>query len=528
MEHRRPTYQPDENPNIPDMENRGWDAMRQMLDAQMPQQEKRRVVPMYWRWMAAAVLLLTVSIVGYRFLTDDKISEPSNTVSVSKDVNDGKKVAVNTKSTADVRLSENANQDSNLVASVNISLAKTGLSNINLSSGENPNKGTEHTFNNNIPSVNTQKKAGFPESQILPKTYENIVASTKMTKTLVGVSDAKTDAFSVENTQQKINLDVAAINNDVAATQPKSIDKENVEAQSRFRARMTQAIWDEAKSDSVKQALIVKNKKAQSDSQLNALRREQLEQYFAQNEKKEKSASPKFNPKMDVAVLVNRNMTDKGYSGNGGSIYSLPVYPAVNASLKISEKIGFTTGLGTAAPGNFTSPSVGGSSYMSSPVSDVSSGSPGIVARPATTNGKSFLTSNSSNAREVALLGDAGNDVQQAYYWQIPLMFDYYIAQSRLKLSAGTDFSIIQKVLVGNAYASQLMGGSAYNNSGGVYQVRNFDPRLSIGAQYKLNRLLLGARFSRSFQPALQYNGVPTNGGNNQVFNISVGYSFLK
>ncbi len=201
------------------------------------------------------------------------------------------------------------------------------------------------------------------------------------------------------------------------------------------------------------------------------------------------------------------------------------MYPAVSASIKISPKVGFSTGLSTAAPGNFTNTSIGGPVAASSPAYAYSSYANSVAQQ---SNDKAFLASNSLNGKEVSFGANSANEVQQAYYWQIPLMFDYYVSHSNLKLSAGTDFSIIQKVLVGNAYSSQLMDGNAYNNSGSVYQVRNFDPRLSVGAQYRINRLLIGARFSRSFQPALQYNGAPTNGGNNQVFNFSIGYSFFK
>ncbi|WP_447641848.1 MULTISPECIES: hypothetical protein [Chitinophagaceae] len=550
MEHRKRPYNPEEIPDISELENRGWDTMRQMLDEHMPQKEEHRVVPMYWRWLAAAVLLLMVGVAGFHFLTEKTNTEqPSWTGTTTKPLDADSLAPV----IAHNKKDSGSTADNHLVASAdNSAQMSTGKLHSHLpladidqfESGSLSGKNTDALASKSkmLTGVGQRTMLASGEIRNIGKTtgqaeqgsgMENLsdskVMASGMPVTTATVAP-RSNTSELETGQKKFNMDFS--NKDLAnntekqaITQTNPGNKENVEAASEFRKRMNQALWDEEKSDSAKQVVLAKTKKAQSDSQLIARRREQLEQYFGQKENKEKETAS-HTAKVDLAVSVNRNMTADKVNANNSSIYGLPVYPAVSASVKLSEKIGFTTGLGTAAPGNFTNASISGPVAMSSPA--YSAYLNAAASGASASSGKTFITSNSSTVKDVTLSASSPMEVQQAYYWQIPLMFDYYVVHSQLKFSAGTDFSIIQRVLVGNAYSSQLMSSSTYNSSGGVYQVRNFDPRLSIGAQYRLNKFLLGARFSRSFQPALQYNGAPTNGGNNQVFNISVGYSFMK
>lgn len=546
---RKPPYNPDEIPDIPSLENQGWNAMRQMLDEHMPQKEgeKRRVIPMYWRWMAAAVLLLLVGSLSYFYLTETKNTDPNdgivsnntNTTNPKGNVLDSpivkhdnhnglsKKSTINSnKNVASSLQNGERKKHLNSGSIADDDFAESSRQNDLIAKNSPDKKNQGANISNKQPTVSTLSDGIVSADKIDNKVLPSKIDQNK-NEALAATSKVKTADEKVDegfNTPKTINLDVKGLNN-IQTLAKNNTEKENVEMHSAFRQRLNQAIMDDFQSDSIKQAEIAKAKKNLSDSQLVARRKEQLAAFFEKNEKEEKTSTHKQKAKVDLAVLVNRNMTDKNYNQSGNSLYSLPVYPAVNASVKLSDKVGFTTGVGTAAPGNFTNTSISGPVAMSSPAysSYVNS-----VVQQTPTSDKAFLTSNSMTSSEVSLRSESASQVQQAYYWQIPLMFDYYTVQSRLKLSAGTDFSIIQKVLVGNSYSSQLMDGATYNNSGGVYQIRNFDPRLSVGAQYKINNFLFGARFSRSFQPAIQYNGAPTNGGNNQVFNFSIGYSFFK
>ena len=559
MDNRKQPYNPEDVPDIPGLENRGWEAMRQMLDAHMPQKEEnRRIVPVYWRWMAAAALLLLVGKVTFRLLTGESASRPSDTALVqsSNTNNTSKNTAVVTSNphTVNTQDPQTGFQSGPMVPNNGLAPGKPAATQVHpdrdLALVDHGNK--YFVRKNNHPDLaynavvrkgtltrNPQSANGIPgngpygnnggKAQIVanPSALSSDNVSSKDAVAVASIPD-RSSTKEIETAPKTFNMDVAGLadNNKkqtlARADRGKEQNKENVEAASGFRQRMNQALWDDEKSDSAKRVALAKAGKAKSDSQLVAKRREQLAHYFGEKEEKEKAATHKA--KVDVAVLVNRNMAaDKG-NQNGGSIYNLPVYPAVSASVRISDRIGFSAGLGTAAPGNFTNTSIGGPVAMSSPAYGAYVNA---TIAPASDE-KVFLTTNSQNAKFVSLSANTTDQIQQAYYWQIPLLFDYYVGHTNLKLSAGTDFSIVQKVLVGNAYASQLMDGGTFNSSGNVYQVRNFDPRLSVGAQYKVNRFLIGARFSRSFQPALQYNGAPTNGGNNQVFNFSIGYSFFK
>ncbi|PZP47047.1 MAG: hypothetical protein DI598_11490 [Pseudopedobacter saltans] len=552
MDQRKPTYNPEEFPDIPSLENQGWEAMRQMLDVHLPQQEedKRRVIPIYWRWMAAAVVLLLLGTLGYFYLNNSKStdigngivknSEPSPNGNHIKDSNTALAV------TSDDKGGKNGKDSSNKIpagqtVNKDFDAIAAGTSSNEKKHGGNATRSNQNDLLASRNKIEIRDKNVFSnnENSNSITTSENSVASRKVDNGKIALTNSDKIATSISGknsvavlgnnselntSSRKMEMDVKGLNDNQTLAKNNITDKENVEGRSEFRKRLNQALVDDFKSDSTKQADIAKAKKNVSDSQLTARRKEQLAQFFEEKEKEEK-ASSKVKPKVDLAVLVNRNMTDKNTNQSGNSLYNMPIYPALNASVKLSDKVGFTTGVGTAAPGNFTNTSISGPVSMASPAynSYVSS-----ITQPTQSNDKAFLTSNSLTAKEVALTSQSSSTVQQAYYWQIPLMFDYYMAQSKLKLSGGTDFSIIQKVLVGNSYSSQLMDGSAYNNSGGVYQLRNFDPRLSVGAQYRVNQFLFGARFSRSFQPAIQYNGAATNGGNNQVFNFSIGYSFFK
>lgn len=557
MENRKPTYNQDDIPDFSQLENQGWQAMRQMLDEHMPlTKEKPRVIPMYWRWMAAAVVLLLVGVVGYHFLTGNnsggnQISDMANSVNrQAKDSNTSSIAANNGIDTSFLGKGNHPKSDTQIIAS-SIAVAGTRFSNAGRASRSGQSFGHQKTdfpndamagYNDITASTNTnvnrhnglvtdQTSAGITtgyQSGAVTSLGDN---KEKGNAAIASNSAQLNSIVSTETLQKKITLepvtqtDMAKSVNSLAN---KSINKENVEAASRFRQNANEALWAQEKSDSTKHFELAKAKKTQSDSQLTANRRQQLEEYFGDKEGKENGQhTAGHKAKVDLAVLANRNITS-GATPNGGSLYSLPIYPAVNASVKVSNHIGFTTGISTASPGNFSNSANGGNSNVfASASSGAYSFFPNTTVNKST-NSNAFISPNSSFTSEDVNLGSNNTQIQQAYYWQIPVLFDYYVGNTKLKLSAGTDFSIIQKVLVGNGANSQLLGGDAFNNANGLYRVRNFDPRMSFGAQYRINNLLLGARFSRSFQPAFQYNGVSINGGNNQVFNFSIGYSFWK
>ncbi|MFT4204687.1 MAG: hypothetical protein QM610_12350 [Chitinophagaceae bacterium] len=534
MAQRKQPYHPEEHPDIPDLENRGWEAMRQLLDEHLPVvRDSPRVVAMYWRWAVAVVLLLLLGTVAYQWLgvTKEHIGHGDITQVDSgghDHVTSGNTVARNPKD-RHKEPQAGADNDKNDTAQPSPSqdVAVSGRHGLGHtlpnSFGEKATETDSHLYADNG-KKSTQKDTLSPGLAVaLPNQTNNKDVSPLSLQTKLNDSE---ELSKRKNDAKAIHLDVTGFNNGKVddRTAINNANKENVEAVSAFRQRMTQALREEEMSDSSRKVELAKAQKLQKDSQLTAQRRQQLQQYFRQKEEKEKAAAHKT--KVALAVLANKNVTTDEGKHSGTSLYNMPFYPAVSASVKISDKIGFSAGLGTAAPGNFTNTSIGGSmaTMSASELASLSS----LQATATTSSSKHFLTYSSSTANGVTLGSDETSDMQQVYYWQIPLLFDYYVAHSRLKFSAGTDFSIIQRVMVGNAYGSHFMSVGAYNSSGSIYRLRSFDPRLSIGAQYQFNRLLIGARFSRSFQPALQYNGIPTNGGNNQLFNFSLGYSFTK
>ena len=513
------------DPQLDALADQGWDAMRQMLDLHMPlkdEEEDTPVIPLFRRWMAAAVILLLVGVGGYFYFSEN-----------SKRNSDIQDIAVNKE-----KIKKDQNINSGLVANRkaadNASIVKTTAKNSHSTNSISSPSQTIVSAKKEIHSrshldnvVDKVDRVNIPVLAL--NNHETSTPKSIATKNNAVAVVTASGLSGLSHEWSRSANDVALNNKTISIATIPNVKKENnsnsVEGNSLFRKEINEALKEDFKTDSLHQRELAIRKKNLSDSQLTASRKEQLVHFFEKAQKDDSATATHSKPKVDLAVLVNRNMVDKNINPNGSSIYNLPIYPAVNASIRISNKIGITTGISTASPGNFTNTSLNGPVMMSSPAySNILN----VNSQPISKNEKAFLTSNSFAAKEVVLSSEVNNQVQQAYYWQIPLLFDYYVMHTKLKISAGTDFSIIQRVLVGNNYSTQLMSGGDYNNSGGVYQVRHFDPRLSVGAQYRINNFLLGARFSRSFQPAIQYNGLPTNGGNNQVFNISIGYSFFK
>ncbi len=307
MDKRRQPYNPEEIPDIPSLENRGWEAMRQMLDEQMPQKEegKKRVVPMYWRWMAAAVLLLVVGALSYRFLAGDEpnISNKNIAKTSHSDTSNSAVVANSNTTKTDTsniktqinnpdNSQENPISPANKKASQDIAGMDFGKRSFPKKDGkqsgqDNISDDSGFLANNSSSDRNAAGKKGVPVSGIL---LSNTSIAGKNKDAIAVATVSKNIPTGMETTPKKINMDFLGLvdSNRNQAIAKTNLNKENVEGSSRFRERLNQALWNDEKSDSVKQAEIAKTKKIQKDSQLVAHRREQLEKYFEEKEEKEK------------------------------------------------------------------------------------------------------------------------------------------------------------------------------------------------------------------------------------------------
>lgn len=541
MENKKQPYQ---SKDLSNLENLGWESMRQMLDQHMPVQEedKPKVIPMFWRWMAAAAILLLVGT-GYYLLSGNDIEKSNNKLAINNKLHrdsltENNKISVisNPKQEKDFLGKKTTSLGDHVAKNLNVGQEKTIASRDNLPTKNRlENLNAELKDNSiirlNASQFNNQQDTG---SVIIAMGQQRKIAK----KNMVGLSaPLLANGIVSNNNNEASELMIAStpITSFDKIKTDKSVKEENNLAElsgndfSRFRAKMNKAIKDDSSATS-----IAKNKQEapsqKMDSATIALNNEKLAELIKAQEENDAKEKAKQKKNVQLALLLNRNVSDKNVS-SGNQLYDLPVYPSVAASVKITKKVGISSGISVSAPGNLTngtqsSTSTYASALYAAPASANNGAFSGtVITKPVT--GINAVNSQSGSLKLES--NDYVGAVRQAYYWQIPIMVDFFPVNN-LRLSAGTDLSFIQKVLVADGVSTDgsLQSLSAYNSESGYSQMRGFDPRLSIGAQYQLKKVMLGAKFSRSFQPALQFtNGVLPN-QNNQIFNFSLGYRLFQ
>ena len=268
------------------------------------------------------------------------------------------------------------------------------------------------------------------------------------------------------------------------------------------------------KKDSNHQVIVVQNTKPSSEQKAPQPEKPYWpEEEHEDNNTKRRNKVKAFN----LALLLNRNTNAQQHTGN--NLYDMPAYPSVTASVRISNSIGITTGLTANAPGNFNLSPKEGAMAMS-------------LADPMANAKYSALMYTSASATYLT----------QAYYWQVPLTFDYFPVKN-VKLYAGANLAFVQKVLLTeqtttvNAGAISpaitttnvpvLRSNSTYeasvNDNGVSYTLKQFDPRMTVGGFYQIKNLMLGVQYSRAIQPSLMQRSAAIPNSNNSVVNFSIG-----
>ncbi|QES89594.1 hypothetical protein [Rhizosphaericola mali] len=541
MENKKEPYHPNDLSNL---ENLGWESMRQMLDQQMPVQEedKPKVIPIFWRWMAAAVILLMLGI-GYYLFSGNEIEKINNKLAVQNKSHQDSSIEINKTTVINNLKQENDISDrkarslsDNVAENQNIGQENTIARSGNLSIKNSMGNSNAELHGNSAIRLNASQFINQQDSGSVTIAMGQQRKFAK--KNMVGLSaplPANANSIDVDNGTSKLMIASTPIIHSDKIKTDKSIKEENDLASlsgndfSKFRAKMNEAIKEDTSSSSIAKDNNEDPSK-KMDSASIALNNKKLEELIKAQEENDAKEKAKQKKNVQLALLLNRNVSDKNIS-SGNQLYDLPVYPAVTASLKITKKIGISSGVSVSAPGNLTNGAQNTTTTYTST----------LYAAPAAANNGAFTGTvitqpvagiNAVNSTTGTLKLESDNyvgAVRQAYYWQIPIMVDFFPINN-LRLSAGTDLSFIQKVLVADGVSTDgsLQSLSAYNNESSYSQMRGFDPRLSIGAQYQLKKVMLGAKFSRSFQPALQFtNGILPN-QNNQIFNFSLGYRLFQ
>lgn len=213
-------------------------------------------------------------------------------------------------------------------------------------------------------------------------------------------------------------------------------------------------------------------------------------------------------------LSVELNKTITGHTTEAKDLfYKIPVYPSLRATWAFSKMLGLSTGVSAFSPGNFQHP-------QTQETTLTYQASLGVIRGKET--------------------------VQQVYYWKIPLLLDVQVAK-HVTVSAGADFAFLQKVLVkreesydnvnstpvpepSSVSDTYLLRASAVGNSSLAqsYDVRRFDPRWTVGAQYHLNRFYAGVQYGQSFKPAVSYKNFPQQKSRNKVVTFTVGFNLFK
>lgn len=216
---------------------------------------------------------------------------------------------------------------------------------------------------------------------------------------------------------------------------------------------------------------------------------------------------------LSVAVQLNRNLSAKHFTTDN-SLYNLPVYPSVSASIHINKYISFSTGISVLASGHFDKQGV---SETSTPVSGN-----GVASTMAVVD---------------------KDNVRQAYYWQIPVTMDVAVRRN-LAVSSGAGFAFLQKVLVqresrttdanANAYVTRtatpvintLLNRAEVQETpaGKLYNVKSAERRLLFNVQYQLKKFNLGLQYSRALSPSVVFPEHPEMNMRNETLTLSIGF----
>lgn len=221
-----------------------------------------------------------------------------------------------------------------------------------------------------------------------------------------------------------------------------------------------------------------------------------------------KTAKPIHYPALQIGAELNKTIAR--HTGDVKNLpYQLPVFPSVSIALALNKTWSIATGLAVFAPGNFKHPV--------SPQEPVSYASAqGIIVR-------------------------SKESVQQVYYYKIPVMAKARITK-HVSVQAGVDLALLQKVAVkreenysnlvtANTTTDVYMvraGAVGSSPVGQSYEVRRFDPRLTVGAQYEFGRFYAGVQYGQSLHSAVTYTNTPYQKSRNQLVNFTIGVNLFK
>ena len=458
-------YQPYNPEDLQDLENKGWMQMQKMLNKHLPEEAPVRKIGIapIWKWLAAACIILGLAVPLVMKLNNKPVL--SNNDQATKLIKpDSLNNVVTSKGKSDT------------TSGLNGAMAQKEASNIN-----NKNDGT--------PSI-----ASISTDSVDKKLADKNITVNKDAPSLEKFTDGKRTAPQIVGNTNRF---------DSSKLQAVAIKPSN-----------TLPLASNTKKDSSRQIVIAQNTKPSSEQKTPKPEKP----YWPEEEHEDNNAKHRYAAKsFDLALLLNRNTNAQQRTGN--SLYDIPAYPSVTASVRISKSVGITTGLTANAPGNFNLSPNGGTTAMN-------------LASPTANSKPSSLMYASSSASYLT----------QAYYWQVPLTFDYFPVKN-VKLYAGANLAFVQKVLLTeqtttvNAAAMSpsvrttntpvLKSNSAYeasvNDNGTSYTLRQFDPRMTVGGFYQVKSLILGVQYSRAIQPSLMQRSADLPNSNNSIVNFSVG-----
>lgn len=470
------------------LEKEGWQAMQGLLDHYLPvQKEKdRKVIPLFWRWMAAAVVV-GFAVGVYFLLQNDKVAPKTGIVStqINKNTKDTLRVGH-----LDVPVKSNQNVQTGALAA--------------------------HTYSKN----NQTQLKPFPFQHIRQPIIKNkIEPASEGRQVVVVLQEQKGPSLLLSPTlttlghiaQNKIlDQGATAVNADI------SVKKDSFQWSDPYAAtkeERTASIAPITKTDSTVLAVNDEWQKAKIKA---------LEDAYLNDQK----TIPDQSKAIDIALQLNRNISTSSVTGN--SLYDLPVYPSVLASIRLNKLFSITTGVTANAPGAMISngnSSAAARDALNSVAS--SSGQNVIVAQ----NVQGLTPLNASAKLDAYAQSNLSNQyVKQAFYWQVPILLDVWVMK-HVKASAGANLAFTQKIWMAadNGAAStngQLMNYSNFQEFYGD-NLRFFDPRMTLGLQYLWKKMSFGGSMSRSIISSTP-NGALNGAFSNQLFNVSFGYKLFK
>lgn len=543
------------------LQEQGWASMRQLLDEYLPPEEgKRRVIfPVFWRGMAAAVVLLLGSLAWLRYYNRQQDIQPGAELAGVHEPQPKKTQAAGSQ-TATKSISENNNPAVDAPIIDNTTGLQTKKSN-----GLTP-KAKSRDGQNNFPGTTTgtafakgtetaKKSLGVAMDRDALWARAHLPINKRKADNSGYYPSRSTAKIAASNGQRNVpKIEALAALKTVAPNNSKLAGKRNsnilpVENDAPDKIILAKKTGQPAKDmetnkqkpfqwtdpykdsyDSAKVVVIAKNNNALHDSAKATVTPENAEWALTDLQKKKiaeldeaiaKNYSLPGNDKIfDMAVLLNRNLSKSIATGN--SLYDIPVYPTVTASIRLSQKMGLTTGITANAP----------SEVFGSSASELSMSPTSLTASDRSPSLTSDRPESKYATSSFAAAGSGSLVVRQAFYWQVPVLLDFWPVK-HFKLSAGTNLAFAQKVLVeqgiGDNASVQLMNYSSLQGNGMQgNNIRMFDPRMNFGGQYQWRRTLIGLHFSRSvLSSTRQVDGVDQNYFN-QMVNFTFGFKLFK